>query len=195
VCSSDLVLYRFLPQALNYRSLSELQHIIDEQTKELANAYQKLSISENQFRTLVNSNPDIITRIDKNLTYQFINDSISKVRTMEADSIIGKQMRDVEGKGDNQINELFIKHVEMAFKNNKTETFEFETYTNSSQLNYFQLSIIPLENPTGGMPEDVLTITKNITHQKLYEFELKRNIDNLELLARRIEKKRKILMH
>jgi signal transduction histidine kinase len=43
------------------------------------------------------------------------------------------------------------------------------------------------------MPEDVLTITRNITQQKLYELELKRNIDNLELLADGIEKKRKIL--
>jgi hypothetical protein len=39
------------------------------------------------------------------------------------------------------------------------------------------------------MPEDVLTITRNITQQKLYELELKSNIDNLELLADRIEKR------
>jgi hypothetical protein len=44
---------------------ADLQLIIEEQTKDLAIAYQKLSISENQFKTLVNSNPDIITRIDK----------------------------------------------------------------------------------------------------------------------------------
>jgi hypothetical protein len=59
------VLYRFLPKALQYRSPADLQLIIEEQTRDLAIAYQKLSISENQFKTLVNSNPDIITRIDK----------------------------------------------------------------------------------------------------------------------------------
>lgn len=187
------VLYRFIPKALQYRSPADLQLIIEEQTKDLAIAYQKLSISENQFKTLVNSNPDIITRIDKNLTYQFINDSISKVRPMVAESITGKNMREVQGEGDNQINESFIRHVESVFKTNKTETFEFETNTNFNQHNYFQLSIIPLENHAGEMPEDVLTITRDITHQKLYELELKRNIDNLELLADRIEKKRKIL--
>lgn len=187
------VLYRFLPKALQYRSPADLQLIIEEQTKDLATAYQKLSISENQFKTLVNSNPDFITRIDKNLTYQFINDSISKVRNMEAENIIGKNMREVQGEVDNHINEIFIRHVKSVFKTNKTETFEFETYTNINQYNYFQLSIIPLENLAGEMPEDVLTITKEITHQKLYELELKRNIDNLELLADRIEKKRKIL--
>ncbi|OYU83845.1 MAG: hypothetical protein CFE24_09325 [Flavobacterium sp. BFFFF2] len=187
------VLYRFLPKALKYRSPADLQRIIEEQTNDLAVAYQKLSISENQFKTLVNSNPDIITRIDKNLTYQFINDSISKVRTMEANSIIGKNMRDVQGDGDNKINELFISHVETAFITNKPKTFEFETYTNIDHHNYFQLSIIPLENQTGDTPNDVLTITKNITQQKLYELELKRNIDSLELLTHRIEKKRKIL--
>jgi hypothetical protein len=60
-----LCFYRFLPKALQYRSPADLQLIIEEQTKDLAIAYQKLSISENQFKTLVNSNPDIITRIDK----------------------------------------------------------------------------------------------------------------------------------
>lgn len=187
------VLYRFLPKALQYRSPADLQLIIEEQTKDLAIAYQKLSISENQFKTLVNSNPDIITRIDKNLTYQFINESISKVRDLGSENIIGKNMRDVQGEGDNQINESFIRHVESVFKTNKTETFEFETHTNSNQNNYFQLSIIPLDNLAGEMPEDVLTITRNITQQKLYELELKSNIDNLELLADGIEKKRKIL--
>jgi hypothetical protein len=33
---------------------------------------------------------------------------------------------DVQGEGDNQINESFIRHVESVFKTNKTETFEFE---------------------------------------------------------------------
>lgn len=187
------VLYRFLPEALQYKSPADLQRIIEEQTKDLAIANQKLSISENQFRTLVNSNPDIITRIDKNLTYQFINDSIRKVRDFESGDIIGKHMREVQGEGDKHINELFIRYIETAFRTNKIQTFEFETNTSLNQHNYFQLSIIPLENQAGGMPEDVLTITKNITHQKLYELELKRNIDDLKLLSNRIEKKRKIL--
>lgn len=187
------VLYYFLPIVSQYRSPADLQVIIEEQTKDLAIAYQKLSISENQFKTLVNSNPDIITRIDKNLTYQFINDSIRKIRNMEAENIIGKNIREVQGEVELHINESFIRCVESAFETNKTESFEFEMNTNFNKRNYFQLSIIPLENQTGGMPEEVLTITRNITHQKLYELELKRNIDNLELLADRIEKKRKIL--
>jgi hypothetical protein len=36
------VLYRFLPKALQYRSPADLQLIIEEQTKDLAIAYQKL---------------------------------------------------------------------------------------------------------------------------------------------------------
>lgn len=187
------VLYRFLPQALQYKSPADLQRIIEEQTKDLAIANQKLSISENQFKTLVNSNPDIITRIDKNLTYQFINDSIRKVRNFQTEDIIGKHMWEVQGGSDSEINESFIRHVESAFKTNEIQTFEFETNTRLNQHDYFQLSIIPLVNKAGEMPEDVLTITKNITHQKLYELELKRNIDNLKLLSDRIEKKRKIL--
>lgn len=187
------ILYRFLPKALQYRSPSDSQQIIDAQTKELEAAYQKLFISENQFKTLVNSNPDIITRIDKNLTYQFINDSIQKVRSIDSGNIIGKKMWEVAGENDNQINNQFIKHVESVFQSNKTETFEFETYTNFNSNSFFQLTIIPLQNKEGGKTEEVITITKDITQQKLNEKELKQNIDHLELLASRIERKRKIL--
>ena len=187
------VLYHFLSKALQYKSPADLQLIINEQTKDLAIAYQKLSISENQFKILVNSNPDTITRIDKNLTYQFINDSIRRVWNMKAEDIIGKNIREVQSEGDAQIKDLFIRHVESVFKTNKTETFEFEMKTSVDQHSYFQLSVIPLENQGSEIPEDVLTITRDITQQKLYELELKCNIDNLELLADRIEKKREIL--
>lgn len=187
------VLYRFLPQALQYRSPAELQLVIEGQTRELAEAYQKLAISENQFKTLVNSNPDIITRIDKSLTYQFVNDSIRKVRSTGSEELIGKKLWEVQRAGDAKINERFIQHVQSVFQSNQPETFEFETYTLTNQNSCFQLSVIPLENPKGGMPEDVLTITKDITQQKQNELALHRNIDHLQLLAERIERKRKIL--
>ncbi len=187
------ILYQFIPNALQYRSPAELQLIIDAQTRELATAYQKLAVSENQFKTLVNCNPDIITRIDKSLTYQFINDSIRNVRNVETEEIIGKKMWEVGGGSDNQINKTFISHVESVFETNQPETFEFETHTNFNDNSYFQLSVIPLENPAGGKSEEVITITKNITQQKMNELQLKRNIEHLELLADRIEKKRNIL--
>jgi hypothetical protein len=93
-------------------------------------------------------------------------------RDLGSENIIGR-IWDVQGEGDNQINESFIRHVESVFKTNKTETFEFETHTNSNQNNYFQLSIIPLDNLAGEMPEDVLTITRNITQQNCMSWNLK----------------------
>lgn len=188
-----IVLLRFIPKVIQYKSPEDLQRIIEEQTRDLATANKKLIISENQFKTLVNANPDIITRIDRNLTYQFINDSIRKVRKFDTSDIIGKKMQELKGAGDDQINDLFIQKVETAFTTNTTQTFEFETHDNLNQHNYFQLTIIPLENQLDSKPEEVLTITKNITSQKQHELELKRNIDDLKLLSNRIEKKRKIL--
>jgi hypothetical protein len=78
-----------------------------------------------------------------------------------SENIIGKNSVGRSGKVITR-NESFIRHVESVFKTNKTETFEFETHTNSNQNNHFQLSIIPLDNLAGEMPEDVLTITRNI---------------------------------
>jgi hypothetical protein len=90
--------------------------------------------------------------LTKNLTYQFINESISKVRDLGSENI-GRICGTFRG-GDNQINESFIRHVESVSKQIKPKRLNLKRIL-INQNNYFQLSIIPLDNLAGEMPEDV----------------------------------------
>ncbi len=187
------VLYKYIPRALEYKSPEQLQYIIDEQTKELATAYEKLSDSEKQFKALVNNNPDIITRISKDLKYQFINDSILKVRNMKIEDIVGKNIEEVS-KNDNSPNtNSFLTNVKKAFESKEVQQYEFATNTNTLNQGYFSMTVVPLKDENSDEVEDVITVTRDITTQKLYEIELVQNVANLEILAQKHENKRRIL--
>jgi PAS domain S-box-containing protein len=187
------VVIRHLPKALEYKSPEELQKTIQAQTAELQLAYKKIEQSEKQFRTLVNSNPDVITCIGRDLKYKFINDAILRMRKIKIEDIVGKSMYEVVNKDDTINNDRFINYIQKAFETGQSQMFEFETHTNSSHKSYFNLQIIPLKNENQVDFEDVLTITKDITLQKLNETKLNENIQNLEMLAKKLENKRRVL--
>lgn len=185
------MLYKYIPIVLEFKSPDQLQDIIDEQTKELERAYQHLEESEKQFKTLVNHNPDIISRIGKDLRYKFINESILRMRNISMQDIVGKSMEEV-GQKDEENNKKFIDHVKSVFTKGESINFEFSTNTKAINKGYFSLNIIPLKNDLGNI-EDVLTVTRDITPQKLNEIELSESVSNLQLLADKLENKRKIL--
>lgn len=186
-------LYKHLPVFLEYKSPEDLQSIIDSQTKKLEEAYLKLAESENQFKTLVNSNPDVITRIGNDLKYKYINDSILRMRQLKIDDIVGKSLYQLNNPKDSANNEKFIQNVIQVFQTGQSKKFEFSTFTNTSDKSYFEMNIIPLKLEGNEDFKDVLTITKDITTQKLNEISQNQNIENLEMLAKKLENKRKIL--
>ena len=189
------VLYKYLPIAMDYKSPEQLKLIIDLQTNELTLAYQKLAESEKQFKVLVNNNPDVITRIGKDLKYKFINDTIFNLRNIKPEDIIGKSMMELtDDNNDNNNNiQLFVDNVRATLNTGVSHHFEFSTHTTSYQKGYFWLNVIPLFNEHTGSVDDVLTVTKDITQQKLNEIVLNQNIINLKMLAEKLENKRKIL--
>jgi len=187
------VLYKYLPRALEYKSPEQLQFIIDEQTKELAMAYDKLSDSEKQFKALVNNNPDIITRISKDLKYQFMNDSILKVRNIKIEDIIGKHVEEVSKSDNSESTNIFISSIKKAFETTQTQQYEFTSHTNTLSQGYFSMTVVPMKDEKSLKIEDVITVTKDITLQKLNEIELVQNVANLKMLAIKLEKERRIL--
>lgn len=187
------VLYKYLPRALEYKSPEQLQFIIDEQTKELAMAYDKLSDSEKQFKALVNNNPDIITRISKDLKYQFMNDSILKVRNIKIEDIIGKHVEEVSKSDNSKSTNIFISSIKKAFETTQTQQYEFTSHTNTLSQGYFSMTVVPMKDEKSLKIEDVITVTKDITLQKLNEIELVQNVANLKMLAIKLEKERRIL--
>lgn len=187
------VMYKYLPKAFDFKSPEQLQLIIEEQTKELKTAYLKLAESEKQFKVLVNSNPDIITRIGKDLKYNFINESIYKVRNIAPDDILGKTIAEVDAKSTSSNSDEFLDNVVSTFNSGNTNHFEFTTHTIDNQNAHFSASIIPLINELTGEVDNVLTVSRDITTQKNNKDTLQQNIVNLKMLADKLEYKRHIL--
>ena len=187
-----IVLYKVLPQAFNLKSPQQLQKIIDEQTNDLNEYNQKLKESEQQFKALVNKNPDVITLIDKNLRYKFVNDSLCSLYGRELESFIGKSPLEALPNYPNSI--IFTEHIKETFKTGKPVNYEVTAlYENKGQV-YYAVEIIPLFDNQGQVNE-VLTISKDITKTRNDEAHLKDTIHRLDKLSKRMEFKRNVLQN
>jgi len=183
-------LYKILPEAFNLKSPAQLQKIIDDQTAALQIANQKLRDSEEQFKTLVNNNPDLITLMSKDLKYKFINDSIKSITTLNDEDFIDKTPREVLP--NHPHTDLFIEQLEHAIETSQIVNYEVGTISTKRGFGYFSVNMIPLFNKQYEV-ENVLTITKDVTQIKNNEKALKKNIDDLSKLSKRLEYKRNVL--
>lgn len=187
-----IFLQKYSSKILNHTITNENNAFLDKHTKEITIAYNHLAESEQQFKTLVNNNPDIISRIGSDMRYKFMNESILNVRKFKIEDIVGKTVMELRDSADVN-NNLFITYLNKAFETGEKQLFEFSTHTNTTLESYFSLSIIPLKNEINGNVDNVLTVTKDITKQINNEKLLKDSISNLQMLAEKLEKKRKIL--
>ncbi len=183
--------YKNLPLALSLKSANQLQKIIDKQTEELLLANQKLKDSESQFKALVNNNPDVITLVDKNLHYKFINDSIGSLYSRKSQDLTGVKVGSIGP--DSESTRIFIENVESVFKTGVMIHYEREIATEIKGAVYLSTNIIPLLDKQNNVA-DVLTITKDVTSVRDNEKKLHDTIDDLNRLSKRLELKRKTLL-
>ncbi len=185
-----IALYKKLPLALNLKSPEQLQKIIEDQTAALVLANQKLTESEEQFKALVNNNPDVITLMDAKLRYKFVNDSLSKLSNKSLSSYIGKTPCEVLP--NHPHTEAFTSKLQNVLENGKKVEYEVESTVDKIGQAYFLVQMIPLTNKWNQVNE-VITITKNITPIRENERKLQETINKLEQFSKRLEYKRNTL--
>ena len=186
-----LVLYKVLPEALHFKSPTQLQKIIDEQTQALKVSNKKLRESEQQFKALINNNPDIIMMIGKDLKYKFINESLGLITDRDIEKYIGKTPMEVLPESETN-KAFFIESLQGVFATGKGAHYELKTKTDRKGDAYFDISIIPLQDENGEV-NNVLTLSKDITLIRNNEQQLISTIDRLEKLSKRLEYKRNVL--
>ena len=185
-----VVLYRIIPEALSLKSSSQLQKIIDVQTNELQLYNEKLKASEQQFKALVNMNPDVITLIGRDYKYKFINDSLCLLYDIDINSFIGKTPIDAQPDNTNTL--IFIDKIKESFETGKRVVYSIESKPSKKGLRYFTVEIIPILDKNGE-PQDVLTISKDITTIRDNELQMNNTIQRLDRLTKRLEFKRNVL--
>lgn len=153
-----------------------LEEQVKKQTVKLQKAYNSLKESESQFRTLTENSPDLIIRINRDLTYLYVNSTIEEHTGHPPEFYINKNIDEIE------LPEEYVSH----FKENYLKVFntgeiihdEFE-FPTIKGLKFFKTSVVPKYN-TKGEIETVLTLTRDITDRKELEDNLKQLIDELQ---------------
>lgn len=179
-----LALYRAIPKALKLKTPAELEKIIAEKTQASEIVNQKLKESEAQFRTLVNSNPDIIAKLDHEFKHIFVNDAVTRETGLSPNHFMGKTYRELDYPS-HRFQEL-IEKIEEAWHTKQNILFETDSWDENipeDDKTYFSLQIVPLIDNADSIKKEVLIVNKNITVQKRLELQLKAKIKELETLS------------
>ena len=129
----------------------------------------QLHKSEESFRTLVTSLPDIIIRADLDFKFLYISPIILKYLDIELDSLIGKTSWESGFPGD--FCEFFDKHLRLVVQTESPHETEFEMESKFGKTT-FNLRVNP-EFDNGGKLVSLLILYRDITStkQSIHELE------------------------
>jgi len=147
-------------------------------------------LSQDDFMSLVNSNPDMISKINRDFVTVYVNDAIWKYSNLPFEFFVGKTIRELAGEGEGQ--DIFIEKVKLVFETGQKCCYESEGWYEHDRNAYFEYNIIPLENKNGRV-DFVLVIIKNITENKKKEEQLKNTIKEMEVLSDQLVYQNKVL--
>ncbi|MCC4770748.1 PAS domain S-box protein [Methanosarcina sp. DH2] len=142
-------------------------------------AEEALIRNENEFRTLAENSPDIISRFDRQKRHIYANPAAVEPYGRSPEEIIGKTNSDL-GMDPQQV-KFWEEHYENVFATEKPETMEFHYKSPERKEYYFNTRIVP--EFVDGEVTSVLAISRDITDIKEAEAKSKETLDNLEKLV------------
>lgn len=149
----------------------------------------QLEERERQYRTLVESSPDIIARFDRNLRYLYVNPAVTQVAPIPPEQYLGKT--NAELGWPESVYDPANRAIEQVFQTGQAQTLEEGdgAFSDSAIARSFRAQFLPERAPDGRV-ESVLTVTTDITALKRTEQALLEANARLEL-ARQEEERRK----
>jgi diguanylate cyclase (GGDEF)-like protein/PAS domain S-box-containing protein len=121
--------------------------------------------NEYELRTLVDSYPDIIVRLDRNMRYLYANPTYERITGMSKEQIAGKTNEDLGMPRDQAAH--WREHVQSVTASGREGSMEFEFYGIFGKR-FFWGKIVP-EFAKSGVVETVLIIARDITERKKAE--------------------------
>ncbi len=186
-----ILFVRAMPRMLSMRSQNQLKEMIEERTSEVEKINQKLVESEAHFKVLVNHHPDLISLLDKNFRYIFVNKTVLQTGRIPEELLIGKTIYELG------LPEEFVKlqehYLQKAFQTGEYDSYE--TFMKLPQLGTRRLrfSVVPVFDTNGQEVESVLNLAKDVTDQKEFENELNETIHELQELSGNLANKNRQL--
>lgn len=180
-------LLRIMPHLLSMKSPAELEQVIEMKVAELEEAYYKLASSEAQLQALINHNPDLITRVNKDLEIEFVNESLLTDSGFKKEDFVGKKHIDLGFPSELIL--PFVDKIKQVFQTKEPLNF----YTQGEEENiHYDVAIVPLKNPQGKV-EKVLTVARDISELKQTQNLLRKNVEDLEIQNKRLSVQKKHL--
>lgn len=152
--------------------------IVREQLKIVVNLKDKLQLSQKRYKQIVDLSHDLIWTVDANGYITFINNVCYPVYGLKSEDMIGRRFDEFNKK--NQQNK-YLKVIEENLKKGIT-SIDYETivYDKNGERLIFTDNISVVTDDKGNI-ETIVGASKNVTKDKLYEEELLRNKQRLEL--------------
>ncbi|MEQ9300746.1 MAG: ATP-binding protein [Cyclobacteriaceae bacterium] len=158
------------------RQLNEkLEERVAERTKALAVTNEALKESQRLYITIARNFPDgIINVFDRELNYVFVDGKDLELLGFSTEELVGKNISDVISGA--QL-DLLTKNLQRSF-DGESITLEYATANNL----HYELSAVPLHEDDGTINQ-VLVVSKNITHQKIAEKEIRKSLEKEKQLG------------
>ncbi len=134
-----------------------------------------------EFRAIVEHTPDIISRVDRNLRYVYINPIIEKVTGIPAYAYLGKTDADLAN--DPEVVHVWQAGLRSVFETGQEHTLEFSYKNSLTGERWYHSRMVPEFAPDGTV-ETVLSISRDVSRRKLAERELEVTNARLYLLNR-----------
>jgi PAS domain S-box-containing protein len=132
------------------------------------NSERAKKASDSQLRLITNALPALVSYVDRDHIYRFVNSAYEKWFLHSRDWVVGKHMREVVGA---EAYDHLKPKIEAALSG-ETVTFEMETPYESG-IRFIQANYVPDIDPTTQKVRGIVVLVHDITDQKQFEQTLK----------------------
>jgi len=161
-----------------YRKLNEeLEHKVQERTKDLGEMNNLLRKREEEFRTLAENSPDSIVRLDTDLKHLYVNPVARKIW---GTNIVGKSWK--ESGFSEDFHTFWATQIKKVIDTGEIETIEHNYLSPEDDSLHYLLSQIVPESDSNNIIRSLLIVSRDITEKKKAEEQLKKNATDLKEL-------------
>jgi PAS domain S-box-containing protein len=155
------------------KELSRCNIRLESDINEIKRIERALRESEEKFRALAENSPDVISRLDKELRYKYVNHG-SNTLGLSSENLIGKKIEDITPL--NGIAKIWMKNARKVLKTGEIQEMEYEFHSIHG-LKFFHSYMVP--EYADGEIESLLVISHDVTQRRQLEEELKETVKEL----------------
>jgi len=155
------------------KELSKCNIRLESDIGEIKRIERALRESEEKFRALAENSPDIISRLDKELRYKYVNHG-SNTLGLSSENLVGKKIEDITPL--NGITKIWMESARKVLKTGEIREMEYE-FPSIHGLKVFHSYMVPEYD--GGEIESLLVVSHDVTQRKQLEEELKATVKEL----------------